>query len=138
MFVTVWLGILDLKTGILTASNAGHEYPVLKKAGGEFEQIRDAHGFVIGGFEDMRYKEYELELEPGAKLFVYTDGVPEATNAAQEMFGSDRMIAALNQDADAEPVQLLKNVRKAVDEFVQDAEQFDDLTMMCLEYKGKQ
>nr|MBR2121986.1 SpoIIE family protein phosphatase [Lachnospiraceae bacterium] len=138
MFVTVWIGILELSTGKLTASNAGHEYPVLKKAGGEFEQIRDAHGFVIGGFEDMRYKEYELELEPGAKLFVYTDGVPEATNAAQEMFGSDRMIAALNQDADAEPVQLLKNVRKAVDEFVQDAEQFDDLTMMCLEYKGKQ
>ncbi len=138
MFVTVWIGILELSTGKLTAANAGHEYPVLKKAEGEFEQIRDVHGFVIGGFEDVQYKEYELVLEPGAKLFVYTDGVPEATNAAQEMFGSDRMIAALNLDVCAEPEQLLKNVRKAVDEFVQDAEQFDDLTMMCLEYKGKQ
>ncbi|MBO5999735.1 MAG: SpoIIE family protein phosphatase [Lachnospiraceae bacterium] len=138
MFVTVWIGILELSTGKLTASNAGHEYPVLKNPGWPFERIRDAHGFVIGCFDDVQYKEYELVLEPGSKLFVYTDGVPEATNAAKELFGAERMVAALNEDAEADPVQLLKNVRRAVDGFVQNAEQFDDLTMMCLEYKGKQ
>ena len=136
MFVTVWVGILELSTGKLTCSNAGHEYPVLAKPGGRFELYKDRHGFVIGGMEGLKYREYELRLEPGAKLFVYTDGVPEATDAGEELFGTDRMIGALNEDPSAEPMELLKNVRKAVDAFVRDAEQFDDLTMMCLEYKG--
>ena len=138
MFVTVWLGILELSTGKLTCANAGHEYPVLKRADGSYELFKDKHGFVIGGMEGIRYKEYEIQLEPGAKLFVYTDGVPEATNAKQELFGTDRMLAALNGLPDASPLEVLKNVRKAVDAFVQEAEQFDDLTMLCLEYKGPQ
>ena len=136
MFLTVWLGILELSTGKLTCANAGHEYPVLKRADGSYELFRDKHGFVIGGMEGIRYKEYEIRLEPGAKLFVYTDGVPEATNAGQELFGTDRMVTALNKRPDASPQDVLKNMRQAVDEFVQDAEQFDDLTMLCLEYKG--
>ena len=86
--------------------------------------------------EGAKYKEYEIMLEPGAKLFVYTDGVPEATNARHELFGTVRMVEALNRDREAEPMDVLKNVRKAVDDFVEDAEQFDDLTMLCLEYKG--
>jgi len=136
MFVTVWVGILELSTGKLTCSNAGHEYPVFRRPDGSFELLKDRHGFVIGGMEGTKYKEYEVQLEPGAKLFVYTDGVPEATNDAQELFGTERMIEALNRQPEAEPMDVLKNVRKAVDEFVKDAEQFDDLTMLCLEYKG--
>ena len=138
MFVTVWLGILEISTGKLTASSAGHEYPVLKDPDGGFELFRDKHGFVIGGMEGARYKEYELMLRPGSKLFLYTDGVPEATNAGGEMFGTGRMIAALNADAGADPGQVLKNVRAAVDGFVAGAEQFDDLTMLCLDYTSKE
>jgi len=83
-----------------------------------------------------RYKEYEVQLSPGSKLFVYTDGVPEATSAEEELFGTDRMLEALNGDTAAAPEALLKTVRRAVDSFVKDAEQFDDLTMLSLEYKG--
>ena len=136
MFVTVWLGILEVSTGKLTAANAGHEFPALRQPNGKFELYKDRHGFVIGGMEGVRYKEYELRLEPGSKLFVYTDGVPEATSAEKELFGTERMIDALNIDPDATPQQILKNVRAAVDGFVKDAEQFDDLTMLCVEYKG--
>ena len=87
--------------------------------------------------EDVRYREYELQLRPGSRLFLYTDGVPEATNAEDELFGTERMLEALNEDENAAPQTILKNVRRAVDDFVMDAEQFDDLTMLCLEYRGK-
>ncbi len=136
MFVTVWLGILDTTTGRVVAANAGHEYPVITQTGNRFELVKDKHGFVIGGIEGVRYREYELDMTPGSKLFLYTDGVPEATNDANEMFGTKRMLAAMNEDPAASPEMILKNVRKAVDSFVKDAEQFDDLTMLCLEYKG--
>ena len=136
MFITVWLGILELSRGRLTAANAGHEYPVIRKPDGVFELIKDRHGFVIGGMNGIRYKEYELQLERGSRLFLYTDGVPEATDAQGRLFGTERMIDALNRDADASPKDILKQVRSAVDDFVEDAEQFDDLTMLCLEYMG--
>ena len=136
MFVTVWLGILELSTGKLTAANAGHEFPVLQKPGKPFQLIRDKHGFVIGGMTGMRYQDYELMLSPGSKLFVYTDGVPEAANAENEMFGNERMLAALNESPGDCPETLLRRVRESVDGFVKDAEQFDDLTMLCMEYKG--
>jgi serine phosphatase RsbU (regulator of sigma subunit) len=136
MFVTVWLGILELSTGRLTAANAGHEYPSVMHAGGRFELYKDKHGFVIGGMEGVRYKQYEILLEPGSKLFLYTDGVPEATAADQQMFGTDRMIEALNSNNTAAPKDILATVRTAVDGFVGEAEQFDDLTMLCLEYRG--
>ena len=137
MFVTVWLGILEISTGRLTAANAGHEYPLLKRAGGRFELVKDKHNFIIGGLDGMVYTEYELDLEPGAKLFLYTDGVPESSNSENEMFGMDRLLTALNQAPEEAPEQILKNVLAAVDGFVKDAEQFDDLTMLCVEYKGK-
>ncbi|MBQ9016074.1 MAG: serine/threonine-protein phosphatase, partial [Firmicutes bacterium] len=137
MFLTVWLGILEISTGTLTCASAGHEYPAMKQPEGAFELVKDKHGFVIGGMPDIKYREYELCLEPGARVFVYTDGVPEATDADEEMFGTDRMLAALNLETDAPPDRLLGNVRGAVDEFVRDREQFDDLTMLCLEYRGK-
>ena len=135
MFVTAWVGILEISTGKLTAANAGHEYPAIK-TGGRFELLKDKHGLVVGAMPGIVYKEYELDLKPGDKLFLYTDGVAEATRGGDELFGTKRMLDALNKDPDAEPEMLLVNVRRAVDEFVGDDEQFDDLTMMCFEYMG--
>lgn len=138
MFVTVWLGILEISTGMLTAANAGHEYPAIRSPGGTFELYRDPHGFVLGGMDGMQYRNYELRMEPGTKLFVYTDGVPEASDDTHQMLGTERMLAALNEDAEVPPERILKNVRSAVDGFVKDAEQFDDLTMLCFEYIGQE
>ena len=138
MFVTVWLGILEISTGKLTASNAGHEYPAFKLTDHEFELVKDKHGFVIGGLDHSKYTEYQIQMNPGDKLFVYTDGVAEAMDPQNRMFGTDRMIEALNKDPKATPQQILNNVREGVNVFVHGAEQFDDLTMLCMEYKGKQ
>ena len=138
MFVTVWLGILDLSTGRLTAANAGHEYPVLLKPDGKFELYKDKHGFVVGGMSGLKFKEYTIDLKPGSKLFLYTDGVPEATDSEKELFGTDRMAAALNEKTDGSPKEILDTVRSSVNGFVKEAEQFDDLTMLCLEYRGKE
>ena len=101
-----------------------------------FELVRNKSGFVLGGFEGLRYQAYEITLKPGDKIFIYTDGVPEATNIHNELFGTDRMIDALNANVGGTPQEILSEVRRAVDEFVGEAEQFDDLTMLCLEYKG--
>lgn len=136
MFVTVWFGILDLKTGNLKASNAGHEYPAIKKADGTFELYRDKHGFVIGSMAGITYSEYELTLEPGSKLFLYTDGVAEATNSDKNLFGTDRMIEALRLNENLSPEEVIKSVNSAIVDFVKDAPQFDDITMLCLDYIG--
>ena len=136
MFITVWLGILEISTGRLTAANAGHEYPVLMRSGGKYELIKDRHGFVIGGMEDMKYKEYELILRRGDKLFLYTDGVPEAVDTENRMFGTERMLSALNADPDAAPRTTIRNVRREMDAFTGSAEQFDDITMLALSYFG--
>ncbi|MER2183704.1 MAG: SpoIIE family protein phosphatase [Clostridia bacterium] len=136
MFVTVWIGILEISTGKLTAANAGHEFPVLKRAGGKYELYKDRHGFVIGGMPGMKYRQYELQLHPGDRLFVYTDGVPEATDADSQLFGTDRMLSALNEKDAADPKEVVQVVHEAVDRFVKDAEQFDDMTMLCLDYNG--
>ena len=136
MFVTVWLGILEISSGRLTAANAGHEYPAVKHSGEHFELLKDRHGFVIGGMDGVRYRAYELQMEPGEKLFVYTDGVPEANNTAEEMFGAERMIDALRGCEDGTPAQVLEGVRDAVSAFIGSAPQFDDLTMLCLQYNG--
>ena len=136
MFVTVWLGILEISTGRLTAANAGHEYPILKRAGESFELFKDRHGLVVGAMDGVRYREYEVLMEPGAKLFVYTDGLAEAVNGETEQFGAERAIAALRGREDGSPKELLGAVNAAVAAFVGDAPQFDDLTMMCVEYRG--
>ena len=136
MFITVWVGILEISTGKLTAANAGHEYPALKRGQGGFALFRDRHGLVVGAMEETEYREYALQLEPGDKLFVYTDGVPEATDAHNAMFGTERMLAALNEVDGESPDVLLKSVRRAVDRFTKGTEQFDDLTMLCMEYRG--
>ena len=136
MFVTVWLGILEISTGKLTAANAGHEYPALRKPDGRFELFKDPHGFVVGGMEDMKYKEYELQLLPGSQLFLYTDGVPEATDSSERQFGTQRMLTALNGHCGEHPEEIIGGVYAAVDSFVGQAEQFDDMTMLCIQYNG--
>ena len=136
MFVTVWLGILDIPSGRLVAVNAGHEYPILKKPDGCYELYKDRHGMAVGMMEGIRYREYELQLEPESRIFVYSDGLAEANNSEEKLFGLDRTLAALNGVPDADAEETLDAVRRAVDTFVGNAPQFDDLTMMCIVYHG--
>ncbi len=136
MFVSVWLGILDIKTGKVIAANAGHEYPAICKNGGEFEVLKDKHGFVVGGMDFIKYKNYEFTLDKGDALFLYTDGIPEANNAEEEQFGLDRMVQSLNINPQGNSKEIITNIKNEVDKFVGDAVQFDDLTMLCLKYNG--
>ena len=136
LFVTVWFAILDLQTGRGVAANAGHEHPVLRRENGKFELVLYRHSPAVATLAGMKFREHEFEMHPGDTLFVYTDGVPEATNAGNELFGTDRMLDALNREADAAPETLLRNVRKDLDDFVGDAPQFDDITMLGLHYRG--
>ncbi len=138
MFVTVWLGILTISTGHLVSACAGHEYPVFYRKDEGFVMERDPHGLSLGAMEESRYIEVEWQMNPGDLLFLYTDGVPEATNSQEELFGNDRMMSALAYSWDGGKLDdLLKDVRRQVDEYVGDAPQFDDLTMMCIEYFGE-
>ena len=135
MFVTVWLGILEISTGKLTAASAGHEYPFLN-VNGRYEMFRDKHGLPIGAVDFAKYNDYELTLKKGDSIFVYTDGVAEATNEKNELFGTERIVNALNERPDAPPRDILESVRRSVDAFVREAPQFDDLTMLGLKYFG--
>lgn len=135
MFVTVWLGIYEISTGKLTAANAGHEYPAIRRSGGQFELWKDRHGFVLAGIENARYQEYELEIGVGDTLFVYTDGVAEATDASNTLYGTGRMMAALNQNCELDPEKLLHQVKTDIDRFVGSAPQFDDITMLAFQRK---
>lgn len=135
MFVTVWLGIYEISTGKLTAANAGHEYPAIKRADGLFELLRDKHGFVMGGMENVKYQEYELALHAGDILFLYTDGVAEATDGNNQLYGTDRMLKALNRKPDASSKELLLALGADMERFVGEAMQFDDITMMALQVR---
>ena len=136
MFVTVWLGILEISTGKLTTSSAGHEYPIIN-VNGKYELFKDKHGMAVGAFEIAKYTNTEIQLKKGDSIFVYTDGVAEATDANNQMFGTDRTVEALNAaPAGAAQKDVLAGVRTAVDAFVKEAPQFDDLTMLGLRYNG--
>ena len=136
LFVTVWMGILEISTGKVVEANAGHEHPALRHDEGKWELSIYKHAPALAVMEGMRFKEREFQMKPGDSLYVYTDGVAEATNANNELYGSDRMVSALNQVPDANPKEILANVRADVDTFVGEAPQFDDLTMLCLKYYG--
>ena len=138
MFVTVWMGILDTRNGALTCVNAGHENPAVKRSGGMFRLFSDKHGLPLGVMAGMPYRDYTLQFDPGDAIFVYTDGVPEANNAAEELYGAKRLEAVLNRLDDTSPRAVLESVRADVDQFVGNAKQFDDLTMLCMEYRGGQ
>ena len=137
MFVTVWIGILDLRNGKMVCSNAGHEYPASRKKGGPFSIIKDHHCPVLGAMEGIEFSDYTLTLGKGDTIFVYTDGVPEADNPQGEFYGTDRMIEVLNTtEQDARPEDIIHGVREDVDRFASGSEQFDDITMLCLRYNG--
>ena len=138
MFVTVWLGILELSTGRLTCANAGHEYPIIRGQDGAYRVYKDKHGLMVGALIGSKYQDYEIMLAPGDVVFVYTDGVPEANNAAGEFYGMDRLKATLNRIGDANPREILEGVIADVAAFADGAEQFDDVTMLCIAYKGKE
>ncbi len=136
LFVTVWLAVVEISTGKGIAANAGHEHPALRRAGGQYELVVYRHSPAVATIEGIRFREHEFELHPGDSLFVYTDGVTEATSREQELFGNDRMLSALNRDPDAHPEKVLANVTDGINTFVAGAEQFDDITMLCLKYNG--
>ena len=135
MFVTAWVGIVDLETGKVVCANAGHEYPAIMRANGDWELFKDKHGLALAAMEDMPFKEYEMQIEPGDRLFVYTDGVPEAIDENDVQFGTDEMLRGLNAGKGLAVKDLLPFVRKRIANFVGEADQFDDITMIGFEFK---
>ena len=136
MFVTVWIAVLEISTGRGIAANAGHEHPVLRRADGRFELVKYPHSPAVGLMPDIPFGQHEFMMYPGDTVFLYTDGVAEATDADDQLFGTGRLLEALNRDPDAAPEQILGNVMDGINEFIAGAEQFDDITMMCLKYIG--
>ncbi len=137
LFVTAWMGVLEISTGKLIYVNAGHNPPLLRRADEKFEWLKSRPGFVLAGMEGVRYRENEMEMQPGDMLFLYTDGVTEATNANQELFGEERLLETLNEQPKLPVSALLPKVKKSIDSFVGEAEQFDDITMLSLNYRKK-
>ena len=135
LFVTIWLGILEISTGRLTFVNAGHEEPALYRKGGSFELYKTKHNVAVGVFPDIEYTNYDIHLGSGDKIFVYTDGVPEATDMFNKLYTTGRMLEALNKCRDGSPQEILEGMNKSVKEFVGDRPQFDDLTMLGFELK---
>jgi anti-sigma regulatory factor (Ser/Thr protein kinase) len=136
MFVTAWMGILDLKSGCLQFANAGHNPPLLKRAGGEFEYLKTRPGLVLAGMEGVRYRVGELKLSRGDRLFLYTDGVPEANNTDNKLYGEKRLLRFVNENSHIDSTVLLPELKANIDEFVGEAPQFDDITMLMLDYKN--
>ena len=136
MFVTVWLGVLDLTTGILKASNGGHEKPAFKYPGEDFKIYKDKAGFVVGWDADSIFQEYELELPRGTKIYLYTDGVPETNNAKGERYTREKMLESLNKYGDLSPEGIIKGVKSDLEAYADHTDQFDDTTMLCIEFKG--
>ena len=136
MFVTVWIGIIDLTSGRMTCANAGHEYPMLKKPGGRYEIIKDKHDLVIGAMKDLEYHEYEILMEPGSSLFLYTDGLPESIGRDDQMFGTERILEELNTRSGSSSEEILRGMKEAVEKYIESMEPFDDLTMMSFVYHG--
>ena len=137
MFVTAWMGILDLPTGNVRFANAGHNPPLLKRADGSYEYLKTRPGFILAGMEGVRYRVGEITLNPGDRMFLYTDGVPEATNADNQLYGEDRLRTFMNQNASMEATELLPALKADIDGFVGEAPQFDDITMLMLDYQPK-
>lgn len=137
MFLTVWVGILEISTGVLTTANAGHVWPALTEADGTFRLIRDKHGYLLGVRGGKQYENDVILLEPGSRLFVYTDGVTEAMNTAGMQFGKENMLTALNRASGLSPAGIIEEVRRSINAFTEGEAPFDDITMLCMEYKGQ-
>lgn len=137
LFITAFEGVLDLASGEFRFVNAGHEIPYICKKDGKFEPYKIRAGFVLAGMEGMRYRCGETRLDVGDKIFQYTDGVTEATNANNELYGMDQLTAVLSENSALPPAELLPKIKEDIDKFVGKAPQFDDITMLCLEYKAR-
>ena len=137
MFVTAWMGILDIPSGKMQFANAGHNPPLLKRADSSFEYLKMRAGFVLAGMEGVRYRVGELTLNPGDRLFLYTDGVPESTNTENKLYGEDRLLSFVNEHTTMDATALLPALKNNIDEFVGEAPQFDDITMLMFDYKPK-
>ncbi|MCR4806399.1 MAG: SpoIIE family protein phosphatase [Lachnospiraceae bacterium] len=138
LFVTVWLAIIEISTGKGLAANAGHEHPVIKRAGGDYELVCYRHSPAVATMEGLKFKEHEFELHAGDCLFVYTDGVTEATDSDNRLYGTDRMLDVLNRNKDLPMSGLLPAIKADIDEFVGTAPQFDDITMLGVSFEGSQ
>ena len=136
MFVTAWMGILNLRTGLMTYVNAGHNPPLMRRNDGQFAYLKSPADFVLAGWEGFQYRRQELQLAPGDQLYLYTDGVTEATDLQESLFGEEKLLAALNEYEGNEPQAMCDKVKQDVDRFVGEAPQFDDITMLSLTYKG--
>ena len=135
MFVTLWLGILELSTGRVIAANAGHDDALICHRNGETSPMKSKHNLVLGAFEEAVYTNFEFVLEKGDKMFLFTDGLTEATDSHDQLFGRTRAIEALRANKEKSPQGIIEGVKRCVDEFVGEAPQFDDLTMVCLELR---
>jgi sigma-B regulation protein RsbU (phosphoserine phosphatase) len=136
LFVTVWLGILETSTGHVIASNAGHEYPAVMKSGGDYELLKTKQSPAVATLEGLKFRQNEFDLHSGDTLYLYTDGVAEATNSDEMLYGTDRMLEALNMTKNDSAEEVLISMKKSVDDFTGEAPQFDDITMLCLKYFG--
>ena len=132
MFVTAWMGILDLQTGLIKFANAGHNPPLVKHKDGSYEFLKGKVNFVLAGMDMVKYKEQELQLQPGDEIYLYTDGVTEAHNSKNELFGEERLLESLNSTKGMTVESICKKVKDDVESFVCEAEQFDDITMLCV------
>ena len=132
MFVTAWMGILDLQTGMIKYANAGHNPPLVKHKDGSYEFLKGKVNFVLAGMDMVKYKEQELQLQPGDEIYLYTDGVTEAHNSKNELFGEERLLESLNSTKGMTVESICKKVKDDVKSFVCEAEQFDDITMLCV------
>lgn len=138
MFVTAWMGLLNVKTGHMTFANAGHNPPLIRSGGNGFDFHKIRVNFVLAGMEGVRYRKNELQLQPGDTIYLYTDGVTEATDLNQKLYGDTRLKDLLNSHEFVSDKDLCDTVKTDVDTFVGKAEQFDDITMLCLTWHGPQ
>lgn len=136
MFVTAWMGIINIRNGHMDFVNAGHNPPVIYKKDSGFEYLKSKHGFVLAGMEGVRYQDISLDFKPGDRLLLYTDGVTEAVNESFELYGEDRLISFLNNHTDLNNTELISGIRKDMNTFSGKADQADDITMLLFDYFG--
>lgn len=136
MFVTAWMGVLDTVTGKVEFANAGHNPPLVRHAGGGFEYLRSKPCFILAGMDGIKYRKNEFTLAPGDEIYLYTDGVTEATDSENNLYGEERLLALLNSMGDLSGEEICRAVKADIDAFVGDAPQFDDITMLYLKYNG--
>lgn len=136
LFVTAWLGVLELSTGKLNYVNAGHNPPLIKNSNGNFKYLKSRAGFVLAGMENIKYRQFEIQLSHGDIIYLYTDGVTEATNENFELYGENRLLDIMNHNINKNVIDILNLIKSDIDLFVGNAPQFDDITMLCLKYNG--